>query len=348
MKAVYFLGDRNIEIRDVPDPTPGPGEVILEIKASGMCGSDLKFYRIVGGAAALGLPGAGDPVIGGHEPCGVVVEVGEGVSDRQARVGMRVMNHHYNGCGSCRHCATGWSQMCDEGAQVFGATGNGSHCRYMKVPAHTLVPLPDELSYKSGAAISCGTGTAFGALERLALNGTDTIAIFGQGPVGLSMTQLAHSMGAKVIALDVDETRLSRARDFGADETIDASSDNVLEAIRDLSGGAGVECSVDCSSSPQARSQAVKCARKWGRVAFVGEGGDVNIDVSNDMLRKQLTIHGSWTFSKTGQADCARFVADRKVDVDALFTHSWPLSDAVSAYELFDTQSTGKGVLIPD
>ena len=80
----------------------------------------------------------------------------------------------------------------------------------------------------------------------------------------------------------------------------------------------------------------------------MGEGGDVNIDVSNDMLRKQLTIHGAWTFSKTGQADCARFVADRRVDVDALFTHSWPLSDAVAAYELFDTQTTGKGVLIPD
>ena len=348
MRAVYFLGDRKIEIRDVPDPTPGPGEVVLEIKASGMCGSDLKFYRVVGGAAALGLPGAGDPVIGGHEPCGVVVEVGEGVSEKQARVGMRVMNHHYHGCGSCRHCTTGWSQMCDEGALVYGATGNGAHCRYMKVPAHTLVPLPEDLSFKTGAAISCGTGTAFGALERVALNGTDTIAIFGQGPVGLSMTQLAHAMGARVIALDVDNTRLQRATEFGADETIDASSDDVVDAIYDLTGGTGVECSVDCSSSSQARSQAVKSARKWGRVAFVGEGGDVNIDVSNDMLRKQLTIYGSWTFSKTGQADCARFVADRKVDVDALFTHSWPLSDAVAAYELFDTQTTGKGVIIPD
>jgi L-iditol 2-dehydrogenase len=348
MRAVYFLGDRKIDIRDVPDPTPGPGEAVLEIKASGMCGSDLKFYRVVGGAAALGLPGAGDPVIGGHEPCGVVVEVGEGVSEKQARVGMRVMNHHYHGCGSCRHCTTGWSQMCDEGALVYGATGNGAHCRYMKVPAHTLVPLPEDLSFKTGAAISCGTGTAFGALERVALNGTDTIAIFGQGPVGLSMTQLAHAMGARVIALDVDNTRLQRATEFGADETIDASSDDVVDAIYDLTGGTGVECSVDCSSSSQARSQAVKSARKWGRVAFVGEGGDVNIDVSNDMLRKQLTIYGSWTFSKTGQADCARFVADRKVDVDALFTHSWPLSDAVAAYELFDTQTTGKGVIIPD
>jgi L-iditol 2-dehydrogenase len=347
MKAVYFLGDRKLEIRDIPDPTPGPGEVILEIKASGMCGSDLKFYRVVGGAAALGLGGDGNPVIGGHEPCGVVVEVGPEVSERQARIGMRVMNHHYTGCGTCRHCATGWSQMCDDGPLVFGATGNGAHARYMKVPAHTLVPLPDELSFKTGAAISCGTGTAFGALDRLQLSGTDTIAIFGQGPVGLSMTQLASTMGARVIALDVDSDRLERAKAFGAAETVNADDGNVVEALYDLSGGHGVECACDCSSSPQARSQAIKSARKWGRVAFVGEGGDVNIDVSSDMLRKQLTLLGSWTFSKTGQADCARFVAERKVDVDALFTHSWSLDQAEEAYQLFDKQTTGKGVLYP-
>ena len=200
MKAVYFLGGRHIEIRDVPDPTPGPGEVVLEIKASGMCGSDLKFYRIVGGAAALGLPGAGDPVIGGHEPCSVVVEVGRGVSDKQARVGMRVMNHHYHGCGSCRHCTTGWSQMCDDGALVYAR----------------------------------------------------------------------------------------------------------LTAVRHLRPGL------------------------------------------RQLNAQELTLHGSWTFSKTGQADCARFVTDRRVDVGALFTRSWPLSEAVAAYELFDTQTTGKGVLIPE
>src|SRR5215472_12342586 len=222
MKGVVFLGERTLELQDFPDPEPGPGEVVLEIKASGMCGSDLKFYRGPkgGAAAALGLGSTG-PVIARHEPCGVVAAVGPGVSDKQARVGMRVMQHHYRGCGVCAHCSTGWMQLCMEGvAEVYGVTGHGAHAKYMKCPARTLVPLPEELSFDTGAAISCGTGTAWGALHRLGLQGDDTIAIFGQGPVGLSATQLAAALGARVIALDTSEQRLARAKEFGADEVI--------------------------------------------------------------------------------------------------------------------------------
>lgn len=170
---------------------------------------------------------------------------------------------------------------------------------------------------------------------------------FGQGPVGLSATQLAHAMGARVIALDVDQQRLNRAQDFGADAIIDAGSDGVVEQIKELTGGRGVECAMDCSSSADARSQALKAAAKWGRVAFVGEGGEVTVDVSADMLRKQLTVLGSWTFSRAGQAECARFCLERDVDVDALFTDEWSLSQAVEAYAKFDRQNTGKGVLLP-
>lgn len=347
MRGVYFLGERKLEIRDTPDPTPGPGEAIIEIKASGMCGSDLKVYRVKGGAAALGLGGSGEPVIAGHEPCGEVVEVGAGVTVKDAQVGSRVMNHHYAGCGCCHHCRGGWTQMCDEGAVVFGMTGDGAHARYMKVPAHTLVPLHDDLSYVTGAAISCGTGTAFGALRRLELKGTETLAVFGQGPVGLSATMLGAAMGARVIALDVDAGRLQRAKDYGADAVINVEETDPVEAIKELTGGFGAECTMDCSSSPTARSQAIRAARKWGRMAFVGEGGDVTIDVSSEMNRKQLTLLGCWTFSKNGQVDCSRFVAERKLDVDGLFTHQWPLEEAEEAYKLFDTQTTGKGVLIP-
>ena len=110
--------------------------------------------------------------------CGVIVAVGEGVPEALAKVGDRVMDHHYSGCGVCKHCRDGWSQLCLDGATVYGATGHGAHAKYMKVPAHTLVKLPDALSYKTGAAISCGTGTAYGALKRLDLAGDETIAIF--------------------------------------------------------------------------------------------------------------------------------------------------------------------------
>ncbi|HYF08033.1 MAG TPA: zinc-binding dehydrogenase [Acetobacteraceae bacterium] len=353
MKAIVFTGDRKAELMDFPDPTPGEGEVVLEIKASGMCGSDLKFYRAPGGpgrTAALGLGATSGPVIAGHEPCGVVVAVGRGVTEKQARIGDRVMQHHYRGCGVCPHCNTGWMQLCVEGvAEVYGVTGHGAHAKYMKCPARTLVRLPDELSFQTGAAISCGTGTAWGALQRLGLQGDHTIAIFGQGPVGLSATQLAAKMGARVIALDTSPERLARATAFGADAVINpAETNNVLGAIKDLTHGLGAHASLDASSSPLARRQAVQCVRTWGKACFVGEGGDVTLEVSPDMLRRQVTIIGSWTFSTVGQAECARFIADRGVDVDALFTHQWRLEQAQEAYELFDRQTTGKGVFLPN
>jgi threonine dehydrogenase-like Zn-dependent dehydrogenase len=259
------------------------------------------------------------------------------------------MQHHYRGCGVCEHCATGWMQLCVEGvAEVYGATGHGAHARYMKCPARTLVPLPDELSFEAGAAVSCGTGTAWGALHRLDLLGDHTIAVFGQGPVGLSATLLAAQMGARVIALDTNEERLARAKEFGADVLINPKSTaNVVQAIRDLTHGRGAHASLDASSSPEARAQAVRCVRTWGKACFVGEGDSVTLDVSNDLLRRQVTLIGSWTFSSVGQADCARYVADRKIVLDRLFTHRWRLEQAEEAYRLFDRQTSGKGVILP-
>ncbi|HTZ02112.1 MAG TPA: zinc-binding dehydrogenase [Xanthobacteraceae bacterium] len=346
MRGVTFLGERKLQLAEFPDPTPGPRDVVVEIKASGMCGSDLKPYRATGGSAALGLGKVSGPVIAGHEPCGVVAAVGGAVDERTVRVGARVMVHHYSGCGTCRHCRTGWTQMCADGSIVYGMTGHGAHAPYMKVPAQTLVTLPEELSFATGAAISCGTGTAYQALRRMNVAGGDTIAIVGQGPVGLSATQLAAAMGARVIALDVSPERLSRAKEFGADALIEPKADDPLAAIKALTHGVGADMSLDTSGTPDGRLTAVCGTRAWGTACFVGEGGDVTIDVSPHMLRKQLAIVGSWTFSIAGQADCARFIADRNIDVEHLFTHRWQLAQADEAYRLFDRQTSGKGVFL--
>jgi threonine dehydrogenase-like Zn-dependent dehydrogenase len=208
------------------------------------------------------------------------------------------------------------------------------------------VPLPDALSFVTGAAISCGTGTAWGALRRLNLQGGETIAIFGQGPVGLSATQLAVVMGARVIAVDISPERRKLAQQFGAHEVIDGKVDMVA-AIRDLTHGEGAHKTLDASSAPEARAAAVRAVRSWGTACFVGERGQVTLDVSPDLLRRQVTLVGSWTFSKQGQAECAEFVADRGVDVERLFTHRWKLEQAEEAYKLFDTQTTGKAVILP-
>jgi threonine dehydrogenase-like Zn-dependent dehydrogenase len=348
MRGVVFHGDRELELMEFPDPTPEQGEVVLEMRASGMCGSDLHQYRRrKGQGAATGLPVNPEPVIVGHEPCGVVVAVGPGVTTSLARVGARVMVHHYQGCTICEHCRAGWQQLCQaQPIKVYGNNAHGGHARFLKVPANTLVPLPDELSFETGAAISCGTGTAYGALRRMNISGNDTIAIFGQGPVGLSATQLATAMGARVIALDISPERLARAREFGAEATVDPGSNDPVAAIKELTHGRGADLSLDTSSSPEARIAAIRSAKVWGTMCFVGEGGNVTIEVSPDMLRKQLTVIGSWTFSTIGQAECARFVAERRIDVDRLFTHRWKLEQAEEAYRLFDTQTTGKGVFV--
>ncbi len=348
MKGIVFTGDRKLELQQFPDPTPGPGEVVLEIKASGMCGSDLKFYRSAPGEAARALGfKPGTVAIAGHEPCGVVVAVGSGVNPKQAWVGQRAMVHHYRGCGACPHCSTGWQQMCVEGvAEVYGVTGHGAHAKYMKCPANTVVTLPEELSFETGAAIACGTGTAWGALKRLDLTGDQTIAIFGQGPVGLSATQLAAAMGARVIALDVSADRLARAKAFGAAEVINPLEGDPVARIRELTHGLGAHCTLDASSSAEARRQCVMSVRSWGKACLVGEGGNMTLDVSPDMLRRQVTLMGSWTFSTVGQAECARFVADRGIDVDQLFTDRWTLEQGQQAYTLFDQQTSGKGVFV--
>jgi threonine dehydrogenase-like Zn-dependent dehydrogenase len=346
MRGVTFLGERKLQLMEFPDPAPGASDVIVDIKASGMCGSDLKFYRASGETSSLGLGKVSGPVIAGHEPCGVVAAVGSAVEARTARIGDRVMVHHYAGCGTCAPCRTGWSQMCVEGSTVYGVTGHGAHAPYMKVPAHTLVNLPDALTFATGAAISCGTGTAYQALRRMNVGGVDTVVIVGQGPVGLSATQLAAAMGARVIALDVSAERLARAKEFGADALIDPRSDDAVAAIKSFTRGAGAEKTLDTSGTADGRLIAVRGARAWGTACFVGEGGDVTIEVSPHMLRKQLTIIGSWTFSTSIQADCARFVADRKIDVDHLFTHRWQLAQAEEAYRLFDRQTEGKGVFV--
>lgn len=343
MKGIVFTGDRKLELMEFPDPTPGPRDVILEIKASGMCGTDLGNYR----RSSESLEKSG-LIIAGHEPCGIVAEVGAAVTESEARVGDRVMDHHYEGCGSCRHCKTGWTQSCVEGAIVYGNRGgHGAHAKYMKVPAHTLVPLPDEISFQSGAAIACGTGTAYGALKRVNLEGDETIAIFGQGPVGLSGTQLAAAMGARVIAVDLSAERREMALARGADVVIDPAADDSVQAIRDLTHGEGADKAIDCTSSSEARRNTVLSTRTFGTAALVGVGGEVTFEVLPELIHRQMTLIGHQTFSKVGQADCARFIADRKIDIDSLFTHSWSLDQAEEAYELFDQQKTGKGFFQP-
>ena len=342
MKGVSFIGDRRLAWLDVADPSPGLSEVVVEIKASGMCGSDLHTYRTPHDSAK----GMDRYFIGGHEPCGVVVAVGAGVPRHAAKIGDRVMVHHYHGCTTCEHCRTGWPQLCKPSNRtVYTVNAHGAHAPYMKVPASTLVPLHDGLSYEAGAAIACGTGTAWGALERLQPGGDETIAVFGQGPVGLSVTMLAAARGNRVIAIDLDEDRLALAKAFGAHAALNAGQTDVGQALRELTGGNGVEMVVETSGSSAAAAAGLSATAVWGKVCMVGIGATLGLEL-RAMLDRQVTVMTSYSMSLVGQKDCADFVVKRQLDLDRLFTHRWRLDQAEEAYMLFDNQSSGKGVFV--
>lgn len=342
MQGLVFLGDRKVELRDFRVPTPGPGEVIVKIAASGMCGSDLHVYR----GPALGTEQSAALNIGGHEPAGTVFEIGIGVLPELASVGDRVMVHHYSGCMTCIHCRSGWPQMCiGMDYRLYGTNEHGAHAPYMKVPASTLVRLEDTLSFEVGAAIGCGTGTAWGGIHRLGDVGGATIAIFGQGPVGLSATMLATARGARVIAVDISADRLNRAKDFGAAVVVNSAEVDVVEVMRDLTNGQGVQLALETSGSSIATTNMLKSLGKWGRACLIGLGGKVEFSVQ-EYLQRQITLMTSWSMSIVDQEQCAEFVADKQLPVDELFSHRWNLAQAEEAYAKFDKQDAGKGVFV--
>ncbi|MCC6626424.1 MAG: zinc-binding dehydrogenase [Chloroflexi bacterium] len=232
--------------------------------------------------------------------------------------------------------------------KVYGFNTHGGNADYLLVPARTLLPLDEALTFEAGAAIACGTGTAYMALKKLDVSGRDTLAVYGQGPVGLSATLLGAAMGVRVIAIDVTPARLSLARALGAAEIINAAEVDPVAAVRDLTHGQGAEATVDCTGQAGARDQTVQSARVFGRACWVGEGGTVTLNVSRDVIHKHLTIYGSWTFSTVGLAECARFVVDRQAPLERLITHRFRLDQAEEAFRLFDGGATGKCVFVMD
>ena len=335
MRGLIFTGNGQAELREFPDPQAGDGQAVVEIRASGLCGSDLRRYHQSEASAT----------IIGHEPSGVIADLGAG-SPPGLRVGDRVMVHHYQGCGVCEMCAMGFEQACFVGHVTYGKTGHGSHADLMLVPARSLVHLPDELSFEDGAAISCGAGTAWSALDKMNVSGGDTVAVFGQGPVGLSGTLCAKAMGARVIAVDIVPERLMLAERIGADHVINGREVDPVEAIVELTGGRGVSAGLETSGNELARSQVLESLSIFGRAAYVGVGRPATIDISFDVIRKSATIFGSWTFTRPEMIEIARFMVEMEVPLGDIVTHRYPLDQAPQAYQEFAAVTTGKCMIV--
>lgn len=345
MKGVVFLGDGELEVRDFDIPVPGQGEVLVEMKASGICGSDLMFLNKTKKEIAE-LPNM-NPM--GHEPCGVIAALGQGATG--VKVGQRTIVFHYSGCGRCKYCRIGYEQLCIHGFNYYGTSRlrgyGGGHEDYMVVPDRVCMELPDGMSFEAGAAVACGTGTAYAALKKVYVSGHDTMAVFGQGPVGLSATMIGAAMGARVIAIDVVPYRLELAKKLGAAEVVNATDRDAVEAVRNLTKGEGAEVTLECTARSSVRVQTVESAKLFGRVCFVGAGGSVTFDnVTRQIMHKHLTIYGVWTFSTWMLEEAANWIINWNLPIDNLITHRFPLEQAQEAYKIFQEGQTGKVVFV--
>jgi propanol-preferring alcohol dehydrogenase len=343
MKAVLFPGDKVVQVVDRPDPRPDVGEVLVKTRASAICRSDMSLYYgspIVGGeVAGKGL------IIPGHEPAGEVLEVGSGVTMLQA--GDRVAIYLAMGCGACSYCQSGYLMLCPNW-KCLGFDVDGGDADYLVAPAHNCLKLPDQLSYEAGAVMTDMVGTQYHTQKRLGVSGADTVAVFGLGPMGAAGVLIGKGRGARVIAVDVLDTRLELAQRLGADEVINSADEDPVEQLLSLTSGDGVDMAIDCSGNPAGQNAALDSTRKQGAVAFIGESRSTTINPSDQLIRKLLSVIGAWYFPIWEWTEIASFIVDRNIPVEQIISHRFQLEDAPEAFRLFDQRQTEKAVFVWD
>lgn len=318
-----------LEVREVPDPVPSEDGVVIEVRANGICRSD--WHGWMGHDPSIKLPH-----VPGHEFAGVVVEKGGLV--RNWRVGDRVTVPFCGGCGTCAQCLAGHHHICDNEYQP-GFTGWGAFAGYVAMPYAdvNLVGLPDDLDFVEAASLGCRFMTAFrGVVDQGRVAGGDFVAIHGCGGVGLSATMIAAAVGAEVIAVDIDETRLQLARDFGARMTVNAkTSTDVVREIRQKTGG-GALISIDALGSKVTSRNSVRCLRKRGRHVQIGltlaDEADVPIPM-NAVIAKELEIVGSHGMPAHRFADLLRMVASGALQPGRLVGKTVSLEEAGAELE---------------
>jgi threonine dehydrogenase-like Zn-dependent dehydrogenase len=345
MNGVVLPGNSTVRHITLEVPRPGPGQVLLAMKASSICGSDIRaIYREHLGHG----PEAYQGVVAGHEPCGQVVEVGPDC--KRLEVGDRVAVYHIAGCGVCDECHGGYMIGCTSPYRAaYGWQRDGGHAEYLLAEERTCLPLPDGLSYLDGALVSCGFGTAYEALLRLDVSGRDRLLVTGLGPVGLAAAMLGRALGAgPVIGTDIAPERLAVAVELGLVDHAVLAGDEAAARIADLTGGQGCEASVDCSGSAAARLLALRSTRTWGRCAFVGEGGHVTLDVSQELIHRQITLHGSWVTSLRHMAELLANLVRWNLRPDVTVTDRFALTDAGAAYKVADAGTAGKVAIVFD
>lgn len=343
MKGVVFTGDRQLEVRELPVPEPGPEQALVRMAASSICGTDMHFYRkswdelVEFRASFNGSP----DTIPGHEPCGVVEAVGTNVTS--VAPGDRVTVYQHVGCESCGYCRRGEVMFCAE-RTGYGSVHDGSSADYTLAPARNCMRIPDALSFDRAVVLSCAGGTAYQSIQRIDPSGADTVGIFGLGPVGLCATAFAVARGARVVGLDLQPERLRLARAMGAERVIDVSCQDAVAELREMTGGRGLDAAADYSGSPRAQQAMVAAAAKWARLGLVGVGEPFELDAFRGMIMRQLTLMGSWIYNLGQFEEIVDHVLERDIPLEELITHRYTIDQAEEAFRVFDAGATGKVV----
>ena len=317
MKAVRLVKiGQPLELHDIPVPEIGPQDVLVKVKAAGICHSDA-HYR-AGASQVRPLP-----MTLGHEVAGVVEKTGEMVAGLQP--GDRVCLHYMVTCGHCAYCNMGSEQFCTSGSMI-GKYQPGGYAEYISLPARSVFRLPEEIPLEQAAIMMCSSATSFHALLKARLKVGETVAVFGLGGLGMSAVQLAYAMGAlQVFGVDLKPDKLALAEEYGV-IPIHSGQVDVVEEIKRLTEGRGVDVALELIGLPATMRQAIECVGVFGRIALVGiNEKTIEIDPYAELLGKEAEIIGVSDHLASEIPILIEFVRYGKLDLSRVISHTIPL-----------------------
>jgi len=330
MKAAYFTGNNNIVIKDVPKPVLKDGEVLVKVKACGLCGSEKKQLK------------RGTDCIPGHEISGVVAETNPGSN---IRVGTRVALYLPYYCGECFYCQQGKTNACQNRAGLIGHSMDGGYAEYVAVRENVLIPLDDALSYEQGVLLLDTIGTTHHGLRLGNAEANDIALVIGCGPIGLGTVFGLRNMGVRrVYAADIAPKRLEFAEKLGA-IPIDVREKDLVQIMK-VELKEGVPLVVDCVGGPQTIGQAVRIVAAGGTVILIGEYWDKwEVVPHGEFMLKDWNLVRSWYFPLTEVAENMNILKHNTVASKLLVSHTFPLEELSRAFDLFFSGETAKVII---
>ncbi len=336
MKTAILKSGGIVEMIDQERPKACNDFVVVKVHTAPMC---TEFYKYREAEQDLCL---------GHEAAGEVVELAQ---PGKVKVGDRVVVMPQYPCGKCDLCLAGEYIHCENLVDPLKAcsceSGVATYSQYVLKQDWLLIPIPNNMSYDHASMACCGLGASFGAIQTMATGPLDTVLITGLGPVGLGAVINCVIRGSKVIGIGKNKFRADLARQLGAEEVLDPDDPDCLDRIRDMTGGKGVDKSVDCSGGEAYQKICIAGTRRKGQLAFVGESGDLTVRVSDDLIRKGLTLHGSWHWNLQDTELLMETIRRSTHLIDKLITHTYPLSRVEDAFKLQMRGKCGKVLLHP-